>query len=247
MLNNMKLALAGCATLALSCSVAMADGMPAKGGSIKDAPVAPTPFSWSGIYVGGNVGVGWSENTHTVTFASNNATERFAFDPTSWVGGVQIGAQRQMGNLVLGLETGITGGSFNERRVATVVPNTARVSDIDWLFTLTPRIGYATSNWMAYFKGGYASAEVFRGTERANIGFQLTGNNRREDGWTVGGGVAFAVTPFISLGLDYSYVNLDVKPRPTQFVAGGVTLGTAQLSDVDMHLLTARVNFKLGN
>ena len=128
-----------------------------------------------------------------------------------------------------------------------VVANTARTSDIDWLFTLTPRIGYATSNWMVYFKGGYASAEVFRGTERANTGLQLTGNNRREDGWTIGGGVAFAVTPNVSIGLDYSYVNLEVKPRPTQFVASGVTLGTAVLSDVDMHLVTARVNFKLGN
>ena len=54
--------------------------------------------------------------------------------------------------------------------------------------------------------------------------------------------------PWVTLGLDYSFVSIDPKARPgsPQFLAPNITAGTAIVSDAEIHLLTARVNFKVG-
>ena len=144
----------------------------------------------------------------------------------------------------------LTGFDLAQSRNAlpNVVADRTRQSDIDWLFTLTPRIGYAVDRWLVYIKGGYANAEVFRGTTVSSTSFQLTGTNRREDGWTIGTGFEVAMASWVTLGLDYSYVNIDPKARPgtPQFLAANVTAGTATTSDAEIHLLTARLNFKVG-
>jgi outer membrane immunogenic protein len=243
-------ALAGCSAVALVATGALADGGPSRGGSVKDAPVAAAPFSWSGFYVGGNVGGAWSDLSHNVTYPNGN-TENYKFDPSSFAGGVQAGYQIQMGTIVLGLEGGLTGFDLADSKVAStdVIANQTRRSDVDWLFTLTPRIGFAMDKWMVYLKGGYANAEVWRGSTATSTGALLTGTNRREDGWTIGTGFEYAVAPWVSLGVDYSYVNIDPKVRVAnsspQFVGAG-TFGTSINSDIDLHLVTARINFKLG-
>lgn len=248
MLKTLKVAVAGCAALALTAAAAHADGMAKRGGSVKDAPVAAAPFSWTGFYVGGNIGGAWSDRSQNVTFPNGNS-QVFKFDEDSFAGGVQAGYQVQMGAIVLGLETGLTGFDLAGQRAVdpAVFANRTRQSDIDWLFTLTPRIGFVMDRWMVYLKGGYANAEVFNGTTNTTTGALVTGSNRREQGWMIGTGFEVAVAPWVSLGLDYSYVSIEPNARPggPQFQPLGA--GTSINSDIDLHLLTARINFKLGS
>lgn len=248
MLKTLEIAVAGCAALALTAFAANADGMAKRGGSVKSAAVVEAPFSWTGFYVGGNVGGAWSERTSNTTFPNGN-TQLFTFDEDSFAGGVQGGYQAQFGTIVVGLEMGLTGFDLAGRRVAdpAVIADRTRLSDVDWLFTLTPRIGFAMDKWLVYLKAGYANAEVFTGTSLTSTDAQRTGVNRRDDGWTIGTGFEVAVAPWVSLGLDYSYVSIEPNARPggPQFQPLGA--GTAINSDIDLHLLTARINFKLGS
>ncbi len=248
MMKQSWAALAGCSAIALLATGALADGMPSRGGSIKDAPVAAAPFSWSGFYVGGNVGGAWADLSHTTTTATNDSAT-LNFDPSSFAGGVQGGYQIQMGAMVFGLEMGLTGFELSQRRdfdPAFVVGRTRRV-DVDWLFTLTPRIGFASDKWMVYLKGGYANADVSTSVYNTANDFQRTGTNRRQDGWTIGTGFEYAVNSVVSMGVDYSFVQIDPKRRPafTQFDPLSTT-NSGRFSDIDLHLVTARINFKLG-
>src|SRR5215469_11918443 len=69
------------------------------------APVAyippPPVFSWTGFYIGGNLGAGWGrgEINDTVGFV-NFATSNNA----SFIGGGQIGGNYQIGAFVIGAE-----------------------------------------------------------------------------------------------------------------------------------------------
>ncbi len=248
MQKYLKAALAGCCAFALAATGAVADGGPSRGGSVKDAPVAPAPFSWSGFYIGGNAGGAWSDINHTTTTAAG-LSQTLNFDEGSFAGGVQAGYQVQMGAVVFGVEMGLTGFNLQQRKAFDPVfgADRTRQVDVDWLFTVTPRIGYATDKWMVYFKGGYANADVATSVYTTSTDFQRTGNNRREDGWTIGTGFEYAVNSIVSMGVDYSYVEIDPKRRPafTQFDPLSST-NAGRFGDVEIHLVTARINFKLG-
>src|SRR5215471_11028914 len=62
---------------------------------------APPPFTWTGFYIGGNVGGAWGQGTivDTLTGASFGSGTVGAF-----AGGGQLGFNYQTGNLVWGVE-----------------------------------------------------------------------------------------------------------------------------------------------
>lgn len=158
---------------------AMADGY--GGGSIKDVPVAPVVYDWSGLYVGGHVGWGWSSIdtelihphalVHTLEFLG--APLASSQDVDGWLAGGHIGLQHQFGRWVLGVEASFTGGDVdgtsstgfsgmagNWLANAEWEGEASTRTKISQLFTATGRLGYAWERWMGYVKGGYASAEV---------------------------------------------------------------------------------------
>ena len=233
---------------AIASTGALADGMPAHG-KMSAAPAHAAGFNWTGLYVGGNIGGAWSNVDHNLTYLSG-VTEKFNFDKDSFAGGGQFIYQGQWGNFVIGTEASLTGFDLADSKVANPanIANRTRTTDVDWLFTLSTRLGYAVNNWLIYVKGGYAGAEVHHGSRFTSTGFQVTGTNRREDGLTFGGGFEMAVSSFVTLGLDYSYVNIEPVSRSgsPQYVAPGFTVGRNLVNDVELHLLTARINFKLG-
>ena len=63
--------------------------------------VAPPPFSWTGFYLGGNVGAGWnhgniSDSAGLFSWGANNST--------TFVGGGQVGVNYQFSSVVVGIE-----------------------------------------------------------------------------------------------------------------------------------------------
>jgi len=61
------------------------------------------PFSWSGLYLGGHVGYGWSEIDWQDGIAAGH-------DGSGWLAGGQIGYNLQAGRLVYGVEADISSG-----------------------------------------------------------------------------------------------------------------------------------------
>lgn len=244
-LNSALAGLAMAVGVALSAENAEADGMPTRGKMA--APAAPSAFSWTGYYFGGHIGGAWSDSKYTV-YATGFPAATEAFDAASVSGGVQFVFQGQIGRFVVGTEVSLTGVNLEERRTSAAFPNRIFQSDIDWLITLAPRIGIAIDNWHLYLKGGLASADISRATYTAGSNAQRNGSTHIEKGWVIGGGFEMAMSPIMTLGMDYSYFMIDVPNRANglpQFDAVGG--GTRFLDhEVNVHSLTARLNFKLG-
>src|SRR5690606_26955927 len=81
--------------LLLSTSLASAADLGGPyGGSLKDEPIVAVPFSWTGFYIGANVGYGWGD-ADANPFPPGTPGFPLGLDPDSepegWFGGGQIG------------------------------------------------------------------------------------------------------------------------------------------------------------
>lgn len=240
------LGIAAGAALALDTTGASADG-PAYRRSISDGPYAPS-FSWTGFYVGVHAGHAWADVDWDLTYFDSPHSGSTNNDGSIY--GAQIGYLRQSGRWVFGGEVAFSGGFDDGANIVPLagLPVGVVETDIDWLLTVTARLGYSWDRWLAYVKGGYAAARISVHTDD-NIPFDFVSSTTDvHHGWTVGAGLEYAVSPNVTFGVEYNYVDLggDVSaPIITTF--DGSALGTAR-SDVDtsIHTVMARLNFKFG-
>jgi outer membrane immunogenic protein len=112
-----KLLLLSAAALAVlstgAAPAGAADMTPAPAPAYKAPPPMPPMFSWTGFYIGGNLGGAWAKNSVTDSlFGLNfsNGTNNGVF-----IGGGQIGGNYQFSNFVIGLE-----GSFDWLQTTTI-------------------------------------------------------------------------------------------------------------------------------
>ncbi len=187
-----KLLLASVGLLALGvASAAAADiqrAMPAK------APVYVAPiYNWTGFYVGINGGGGWGHSDFSAPFAGSSNLSG------GLVGGT-LGYNWQMNQVVFGLETDLDWS--NIRGSSACGAGFSCETKNNWLGTFRGRIGYAADRFMPYVTGGLAYGGV-KGSV-AGIG----SSSQTKTGWTLGGGVEFAVAGPWTAKLEYLYVDL---------------------------------------
>jgi len=156
-------------------------------------PMAPPVmlYTWTGLYVGVNGGGAWGTSSWDSTDS---------FKTTGALVGGTIGYNYQAGLAVWGLEgdldwTNIK-GSTN-----TLCPLGCETSNT-WLATIRGRLGYAGNRWMPYITGGAAFGDIRASTP----GF--VGNSATNVGWTIGGGVEFALAGNWTAKAEYLYVDL---------------------------------------
>lgn len=146
--------------------------LPAKA-PIYKAPVADPP-SWTGFYIGANVGDGWG--SRDVDFAANDpmaaAILAAGLPPTSFgtsgvLGGLQFGYNWQFNRTwLIGLETdyewsGMKGSASSTNPTIFGEPVAPVDERIDWFGTVRARLGYLpTDNLLAYVTGGFAYGQV---------------------------------------------------------------------------------------
>jgi outer membrane immunogenic protein len=175
--------------LALLCSVALMQAANAAdlGPVIKAPLVAPAPLTWTGFYIGGNVG--WTHSNYSASNVTGGASaialipgfplplgSGTAGIPGSDVGndsaaaGAQIGFNYQIGQTVLGLEADIQAtdlnGRFNNNATFSLSPglsadlNSQISMRTDWYATVRGRLGYSFGALMPYVTGGLAITQV---------------------------------------------------------------------------------------
>lgn len=193
--------------------------------------------------------------------------------------GGHIGIQRQFGRWVIGAEASYSGGKLDGRTASDFGGNiNFGFGSLDWdgssssqakigdLITVVGRLGYAWDRWHAYAKGGYASAKIdvrasadvefaFCGlacTPLASIGGSYH-SSERHNGFVLGAGVEYMITQNVTLGVEYSYIDLGAKTHdgPTAISLNGAPLGTLDSRmrvDPDaVHAVTARLTVMLGS
>ena len=182
------------------------------------APMAPPVFNWSGFYIGANAGYGWADSSFG--------------DANGFIGGGQIGYNWQgLGSpLVLGLEADL---QFSDMSTSATVGGVTADADINAFGTVRGRIGYAFDRFMIYGTGGLA----FTNTELSlSAGGASVSDDDWSTGWTLGGGVEWALMPNWSAKLEYLYVD-----------SGDTTLalaGTTVTGDYDFSVVRAGLNYR---
>jgi|SRR5579871_777921 len=240
----MKRLLAGTALLAAFPGLAMAADL------ARPAPVAapvytkappPMTYNWSGFYIGGNVGGAWANASETFT---NDAgiVDNLSFNPSSVIGGGQVGAQAQFGSIVLGVEGTFSGTSLNQTD-PSVFPGGGRTRslDIQDIATVTGKLGFAMNNWMVYGKGGWADARINTSSANPNPGGSNSSLTQWYSGWTAGGGVDYMVFPNWILGGEFDYYNVTFNNTVT-FVPSN-TFGSISNSKANVYAATVRLSY----
>jgi outer membrane immunogenic protein len=243
----------------------------------KEAPVpvfVPPPFTWTGFYVGVNAGGVWSSggNASTTAFfngfpvlTTNWPNTNFGGGQSGFIGGGQAGYNWQWGSWVLGAETDFDGTSLSRSR-SVIGPTFAdpifglpdfwtangKVS-LDWLGSTRARVGYAWDRLMVYGTGGvaYGGASSHLNVYDARDGFFFSsgGGSSSRAGWTIGGGVEYALTYNIILGAEYLYYNLGSRnfsfvPNVAASNFFGAAIFSQTKLNFDGSVVRARLSYK---
>ncbi len=160
--------LVGVAVIALvAAGPAIAADLP-----LKAPPPAVSPWTWSGFYIGGHGGYGWSRNSLSSTddpffFGKFPNFGPVGFDSKGWLAGVHAGANWQASKIVGGLEIDLSATGIKGSSSAAVgpVPNffgqasgfANQSGKFEWLGSARGRLGVlVTPDVMLYGTGGLA-------------------------------------------------------------------------------------------
>jgi outer membrane immunogenic protein len=184
--------------------------------------VPPTPFSWTGAYIGGQVGYGFGHDTSSIFFAPTGFVgASYGESLHGIIGGAHVGYNFAPlgGGVVVGLEGDVDGSDY--RRTTSFGPASIKVaSPIGG--SIRGRLGFAVDRALFYATGGAAFA-TFTDTYIVpgfGTGFDKPSSTRV--GYTVGGGVEYAITNTWSLRGEYRYSGFGSYIDPLSGIAGGV-------------------------
>src|SRR5262245_34656655 len=238
MMHKILLAAGAIALVGMS-SVAVADG--------QRGYAAPTAaYNWSGVYFGSHLGYGWSDvdlsETVGITFGGTTLPAlQSSHSADGWIGGVHLGAMKQMGVWVFGVEinvdsASIDGSSSNCLNIATLAPGISSncETNVNWMVTGLGRIGYAFNNAQVSFTSGWAIAGV---DHRLSLGAGPFGLNSAKqdvaDGLALGGGFELALGNNMMFGVQYLHV--DLESRGEGLLLGGLI--TTGRRDLDLNVV----------
>jgi outer membrane immunogenic protein len=154
-------------------------------------PPVVTAYNWTGCYVGGNVGYGWTDD---VTYGATDPFNTLgltggAFVPAAntgsgngVMGGAQVGCNYQVGrSFLLGVEGDISGADvkFDTRRGPLVSTFTnsdsffATSERVKWTASIRGRAGFVAGDWLFYGTAGWAWANTDVTANAACVGTGL--------------------------------------------------------------------------
>lgn len=231
----------------------------------KAPAAAPAGYDWTGVYIGGHIGGGWVstgvDDPSSLAFLNgccSSSHGAFEGNPagqsvsnSSFLGGLQAGANYQIGRLVLGSEfdyswtkgSGSTSSPFimaPTNAAAGWVSNETFGTSTNWIATATTRLGVARDTWLLYTKGGaamtggnYTLSLVSRPSDGTASAAGALSDTRI--GWTVGTGLEWAFARNWTAKLEYDYLNFGSKTA-TIPVAGFNTANTSANANLASNL-----------
>jgi len=241
------------AVIGLAASQASAADLPRKA-----PPMAPPPppLTWTGCYIGANVGGAWGRFRLEGPFggsaeqSTNNA---------SFVGGGQIGCDYQFsGGWVIGFRNMFDGTTNNRDRAFNVVDATGTLVAtgtaelrMRWFDALTGRIGYSWQpNSLLYFQGGAVwsrvEADLALTTTVAGVTTVTGGSiSKTKTGWTIGGGWEYRFSPQWSVFIEGNYYDFGGRDR-TVFGPVACAAGCAFHTKTTAATALIGVNYRFG-
>jgi len=190
------------------------------------APVyAPSYYNWTGFYAGINAGYGFGKSDWSGAGGTGSTK------PKGFIGGVQLGYNLQTGMWVWGLEADFdySGMKGSDNGGTGVCSGAGCETKLKYFGTGRGRIGYAGwDRWLPYVTGGVAYGNV-KATPAVGGDF-----SKGKVGWTVGGGVEYAVFANWTTKLEYLYADLGT-------ISGGTPGNDVTFKS---HLVRAGLNYR---
>jgi outer membrane immunogenic protein len=246
-----KILLASVASIALGMGVASAADLP-----VKAPPLPPPPvFSWTGCYIGGNIGGAWA---HSEWQDSRFGLNWGRTSDTRFIGGIQGGCNYQFQNpgFVIGVEGDFDWLANNGNTRTVVVPaGFPRAGDVIALSsndtriaTLAARFGYAFDRALLYgkFGGGWVGNNGFTVVDQTTGAAFVGNNSNTASGWMAGAGIEYAFTNNWSAKVEWDYIRLSDRT----FVLPGVIIpalaGDTITSDHNVQMVKFGINYRFG-
>jgi outer membrane immunogenic protein len=195
---------------------------------VEPLPAAPVGATWSGFYIGGNLGAAFDPNELSIKDLSkdDDLTLRFSND-TELIGGVHAGYNLQMGTWVAGLEGDV---DFAD--------------NINYLASVRGRLGLALGSFLLYGTGGVAFIETENdfAVVSADDGLFNFSNGKTDTGYVAGGGLEYKLAPQLSLGVEGLYYGFGSES--TNLAAGGEPFVLKE--EEDFAVVRGRLNYHFG-
>lgn len=192
--------------LSAMASTAMAADLPRRAPAPAPAPVYVAPiFTWTGFYVGGQLGGGWGRSE----------IAGIGYNANGVVGGLHAGYNQQFGSIVAGVE-----GDFEATSMkgSTAFAGTLLKTRAPWQGSLRARVGVAFDRALIYATGGVAFASL---RNEVIVPPFASSTSTTRAGWTVGAGVEYAIDNNWSVRAEYRYTDYG------RFNVGFFPLGSA--------------------
>ncbi len=189
---------------------------------------APAGATWSGFYLGGNLGAAFDPNDLSIKDLSGAQDLRLKFsNDTELIGGVHAGYNWQMGTWVAGVE-----GDFDF------------AENINYLASVRGRLGWAFGSWLLYGTGGVAfiDTDTNFAVVSANGGLFNFSGGTTDTGYVVGGGVDYKIAPQLSLGVEGLYYGFGSES--SNLVAGDEPFVLKE--EEDFAVVRGRLNYHFG-
>lgn len=220
----------GCSAILLSSGIGLATAA-----DLSPPPAyvpAPQVFSWTGFYIGGNAGYGWTNGSGTLTTATG--TESFTVSGNGFLGGAQAGYNWQVGPAVFGAEADFQGTTASGPFGATAGPTISATEKVPWFGTVRGRLGYAIDRVMLYATGGAVYGDTTLNGTVSTVG--PFSNSTTFWSWTAGAGVEAAFWGCWSAKLEYLYIG---NPNRTPVIPAI----TALSGSANTNIVRAGINY----
>ncbi len=226
-----------------------------------NAPVAGA-FSWTGCYIGANLGGAWSrEKADTTSITSGQLPTLVNQNASSVIGGLNAGCNYQFDpHWVVGAEgdwswtklnANASVPTFNQNGVPAAGAGASFSGDAKWLASIRGRVGWvAMPNTLVYFTGGAARAKVDYAAVDAFSGgcpnCAPTSFSRTKTGYVLGGGADYALTHNWIVRAEYLYYHFGGESSVGFFpdIVGGGPGAAFNWSDLQIHEVRLGVNYK---
>lgn len=181
--------------------------------------VPPVPiFTWTGFYLGAQVGYAWG--SQSANFAFPNGTVLASHSSEGVIGGAHVGYNYQANQWVLGVEGTVDGTSLS-KSINPVFAGVGYSTSVPIQGSIRGRLGVAWDRVLLYATGGAA----FAGFDTDFTGaFGTVSQSTTRVGWTVGGGLEYAVTNNWSIRAEYRYSDFGSYTTNPTLLVGPTTV-----------------------
>ncbi len=215
-------------------------------------PVPPPLYNWTGFYLGGNLGYGFTSSS---TLSDSQLSGITNTSSSAFLGGGQVGVNWEFGGgVVIGAEAdfewlpntkntvNLNGAGGNLGSTATATINSR------WLTLADARLGYAWDRLLVYGKGGGA----FVGANNSSLNVSPSGavlplsgpaNNM---GWNAGAGLEYAFWGTWSAKVEYDYIRLNSASFTAAGAGGPFNLDVISANNRVINMVTVGLNYKFG-